>query len=72
MAHQAESLWLTHPKECRHGQGRIVYAERWLALGPGWVLPGGMRTADEDVARHAARWIDLNAARSRDGLPATA
>ena len=32
------------------GPGEIV--------GEGWVLPGGQRTRDPDVARAWARWID--------------
>jgi len=52
-----------HEKDIRIGKGRIIYdpyggiqAGKWRS--PGWVLPGGGRTANKQVAETWARWID--------------
>lgn len=47
------------------GKGRILWGtatqtSRNEIVGEGWVLPGGQRTRDLDVARGYARWIDAN------------
>lgn len=52
-----------HPKNIRFGFGRIVYGSRTLSaegavVEEGWVLPGGSRTADHEVALQAAQQID--------------
>lgn len=44
-------------------RGRILWGTatqtgRGEIVGEGWVLPGGQRTRDPDVARLWARWID--------------
>ena len=44
------------------GRGRIIYAGRDASfLTPGYVLPGGLRTSDEKVAREWAARIDHHA-----------
>jgi hypothetical protein len=45
------------------GRGRILWGtatetSQKKIVGEGWVLPGGQRTRDPDVARAWARWID--------------
>lgn len=45
------------------GRGRILWGTatqtgRGEIVGEGWVLPGGQRTRDPEVARVWARWID--------------
>lgn len=45
------------------GRGRILWGTatqtgRNEIVGEGWVLPGGQRTRDPEVARTFARWID--------------
>lgn len=45
------------------GKGRILWGtatqtSRHEIVGEGWVLPGGQRTRDPDVARAYAVWID--------------
>lgn len=46
-------------RDIRVGAGHIVYAHRdGSGLTPGWVLPGGMRTSSEEVARDYASRID--------------
>lgn len=45
------------------GKGRILWGtatqtSRNEIVGEGWVLPGGQRTRDPDVAKAYARWID--------------
>jgi hypothetical protein len=45
------------------GKGRILWGtatqtSRNLIVEEGWVLPGGQRTKNYDVAQAYARWID--------------
>lgn len=45
------------------GKGRILwgtatYTSRNMRYEEGWVLPGGQRTTDFEVAQAYARWID--------------
>ena len=45
------------------GKGRILWGtatqtSRKEIVGEGWVLPGGKRTTDFEVAQAYARWID--------------
>ena len=45
------------------GQGRILWGtatqtSRNMEYKEGWVLPGGQRTTDFEVAQAYARWID--------------
>lgn len=45
------------------GRGRILWGtatqtSRNLIVEEGWVLPGGRRTRDLEVAKEYARWID--------------
>lgn len=45
------------------GRGRILWGTATqtgtgLICSEGWVLPGGQRTRDPDVAREYAKWID--------------
>ena len=45
------------------GKGRILWGtatqtSRNEIVGEGWVLPGGQRTTDFEVAQAYARWID--------------
>lgn len=45
------------------GRGRILWGtatetSRREIVSEGWVLPGGQRTRDPEVARVWARWID--------------
>jgi hypothetical protein len=41
-------------RNIRVGQARVVYAEAHGAHPAGWVLPGGARTDNLDVARSCA------------------
>ena len=50
-------------RNLEYGQARILYgtATETAARGKyeeGWVLPGGTRTADFEVAHAAVQWID--------------
>lgn len=52
-----------HPKNIEIGKGRVIWAEgKTCAAGihhpEGWVLPGGLRTRDSDVAHAAAATIN--------------
>ena len=48
-----------HNKNIKIGHGRILYSGRdGSGLTPAWVLPGGMRTSNEVVAREFAARID--------------
>lgn len=58
-------------RDIRIGVGCIVYAGRdGSGLTPGWVLPGGMRTSSEQVAREYAARIDAICRRVQLGFVA--
>ena len=46
------------PKNINYGSARVIWAPGDKAHAPGWVLPGGRRTADKAKAMLCAHAMD--------------
>ena len=56
---KASNLFLGNEKDIRVGKGVVPWSGNFgHYLGEGWVLPGGMRTKDKELAKIIAGRID--------------
>ena len=56
---KASNLFLGNEKDIRVGKGVVPWSGNFgYYLGEGWVLPGGMRTKDKELANIIAGRID--------------
>ena len=67
-----ETFRFDHPMDIVRGEGRIVFAREGTIANdrifrPGWVLPGGERTDDQERAVAAAQAINSIALKARLG-----
>ena len=55
----AANIFLGNEKDIRVGKGVVPWSGNFgHYLGEGWVLPGGMRTKDKELAKNIAGRID--------------
>ena len=56
---KASNIFLGNEKDIRVGKGVVPWSGNFgHYLGEGWVLPGGMRTKDKELAKIIAGRID--------------